>query len=320
MKWYAASLAFAFLLAGCGSSGNKSQVTGTGTVEATESSIAAQVPGRIVKMNFEEGALVQRGDTLAEIDHRSLVQQVNQAKAALVMAKQQYDLLMAGARSEDVKVGIEGVKQARANFHLAKLAFDRMTKLYGEHSVSQSQLDAARAQYDVAQAQLKSAQQTLEKLHHYARPQELRSAAAQVEQAQAALDNAAIAFEHSYVTAPFTGTVLDKLQEPGDFANVGAPLYTISNLKTMKMTVYIDEVELARIRLNDKAKVLLDGMPDHPFEGKVIYISPTAEFTPKNVETKQDRIKLVFAVKLEIANPSGYLKAGLPADATIFTK
>lgn len=320
MKWYAVLLAFAFLLAGCSSSKNESEVTGTGTVEATESSIAAQVPGRIVKMNFEEGALVQKGDTLAEIDHRSLVQQVNQAKAALVMAKQQYDLLIAGARSEDVKVGEEGVKQAQANFNLAKLSFDRTSKLYSEHSVPKSQLDAARTQYEVAQAQLQSAHQTLEKLRHYARPEELRSAAAQVEQAQAALDNATIAFDHSYVTAPFSGTVLDKLQEPGDFANIGSPLYTIANLKTMKMTVYIDEVSLARIRLNDRAKVLLDGMPNHPFDGKVIYISPTAEFTPKNVETKQDRIKLVFAVKLEIANPEGYLKAGLPADATIFTR
>lgn len=320
MKRYAVFLVFAFLLFGCGSSEKKDEVTGTGTVEATESSIAAQVPGRIVKMNFEEGALVQQSDTLAEIDHRTLTQQVNQAKASLEMAKQQYDLLIAGARSEDLKVGEEGLKQAEANFNLARLAFERTSKLYAEHSVSQSQMDGARAQYDVAQAQMKSAQQTLEKLHHYARPEEIRSAAAQVEQARAALDNATIAFEHSYVTAPFSGTVLDKLQELGDFANVGTPLYTIANLKTMKMTVYIDEVDLARIRLNDKAKVVLDGMPDHPFEGKVIYISPTAEFTPKNVETKQDRIKLVFAVKLAIANPDGYLKAGLPADATIYTK
>ncbi len=320
MKTQAVFLALAFFLFGCSSSNNKNEVTGTGTVEATESSIAAQVPGRIVSMNFEEGALVQKGDTIAEIDHRTLSQQVKEASAALEMARQQYDLLIAGARSEDLKVGEEGVKQAQANFNLAKLAFDRTTNLYSQHSVSQSQMDAARAQYDVAQAQLKSAQQTLEKLQHYARPEEIRSAAAQVQQAQAALDNATIAFDHSYVTAPFTGTVLDKLQEPGDFANIGTPLYTIANLKTMKMTVYINEVELARIRLNNKARVVLDGMPDHPFDGKVIYISPTAEFTPKNVETKQDRIKLVFAVKLAIANPDGYLKAGLPADATIYTE
>ncbi len=319
MKKYAGFLALAFLLFGCGSNGNKNEVTGTGTIEATESSIAAQVPGRIIRMNFEEGSRVQKGDTLAEIEHRSLVQQVDQAKAALVMATQQYDLLIAGARSEDLKVGEEGVKQAEANFNLAKLAYDRTNKLYKEHSVSQSQMDAAQAQYDVAQAQLQSARQNLQKLRHYARPEEIRSAAAQVQQARAALNNADIALEHSYVTAPFGGTVLDKLQEPGDFANIGTPLYTIANLKTMKMTVYIGEVDLARIRLGNKASVVLDGMPKHPFDGRVIFISPTAEFTPKNVETKQDRIKLVFAVKLEIANPDGYLKAGLPADAVIYT-
>jgi HlyD family secretion protein len=308
------------LLNGCGSNSNKNDVTATGTIEATESSIAAQVPGRIITMNFEEGSLVRKGDTLAEIDHRTLQQQVNEAQAALTMARQQYDLLVKGARSEDLRVAEEGVKQAGANFNLAKLALDRTQKLFNDRSVSQSQMDAAQAQYDVASAQMKSAQQNLEKMQHYARPEEIRSAVAQVEQAKAALDYAAISFEHSYVISPIDGTVLEKLVEVGDYANIGTPIYTVSDLRMMKMTVYVSEVDLARIRLEDSAKVILDGMPSHPFDGKVIYISPTAEFTPKNVETKEDRIKLVFAVKIGIANPENYLKAGLPADASIYTK
>jgi len=215
-------------------------------------------------MNFEEGAIAREGDTLAEIDHRSLAEQVNEAKAALVMAKQQYDLLIAGARREDLKVAEEGVKQAEANFNIAQLGYDRTKKLFSDRSVSQSQMDAAQAQYDVASAQLASARQTLEKLRHYARPEEIRSAAAQVDQARAALDNAVIAFDHSYVTAPFTGTVLEKLQEIGDFANIGTPVYTMADLRTMKMTVYVNEVDLARIRLGDDARVVLDGMPRIP--------------------------------------------------------
>ena len=320
MKRLAIVPLIAVVLVGCGSNSEKISVTATGTIEATESSIAAQVPGRIIKMNYEEGSVAGKGDTLAEIDHESLVQQVNQAKAALEIAQQQYDLLVKGARSEDLKVAEEGIKQAEANFNLARLAFDRTKKLFGEHSVSQSQMDAARAQYDVTSAQLKSAQETLAKLRRYVRPQEIRASAAQVEQAQAALDYATITLEHSFVTSPIDGTVLDKLLEIGDFANVGTPVYTVSNLRTMKMTVYVSETELARIRLGDNAKVVLDGMPNHPFEGKVIYISPTAEFTPKNVQTKQNRVTLMFAVKLAIANSSNYLKAGLPAEATIYTK
>lgn len=307
-------------LAGCGSNSDKNDVKATGTIEATESSIAAQVPGRIIKMNFEEGALIKKGDTLAEIDHRTLQQQVNQAQAALTMAKQQYDLLVKGARSEDLRVAEEGVKQAEANFNLAKLAVDRTQKLYNDHSVSQSQMDAAQTQYDVSSAQLQSARQNLEKMQHFARPEEIRSAAAQVEQAQAALDYSTISLEHSYVISPIDGTVLEKLVEVGDYANIGTPIYTVSDLKMMKMTVYVSEVDLAKIRLGDDAKVVLDGMPNHPFNGKVIYISPTAEFTPKNVETKEDRIKLVFAIRIGIANPENYLKAGLPADATIYAQ
>jgi HlyD family secretion protein len=309
-----------FLLAGCGSNADKNDVSATGTIEATESSIASQVPGRIIKMNYEEGSLVKKGDTLAEVDHRMIQQQVNQAQASLTMAKQQYDLLIKGARSEDLRVAEEGVNQAKANFDLAKLSIDRTRKLFSDHSVSQSQMDAAQAQYDVASAQMQSAQQNFEKVQHFARPEEIRSAAAQVEQAQAALDYATISLEHSYVISPIDGTVLEKLVEAGDYANIGTPVYTVSDLRTMKMTVYVSEVDLARIRLGDSAKVVLDGMPNHPFDGKVIFISPTAEFTPKNVETKEDRIKLVFAVKIGIANPENYLKAGLPADASIYTK
>ncbi len=308
------------LLAGCGSNVGKNDVSATGTIEATESSIAAQVPGRIIKMNFEEGALVKKGDTLAEIDHRTLQQQVNQAQAALTMARQQYDLLVKGARSEDLRVAEEGVKEAEANSNLAKLALDRTQKLYNDHSVSQSQMDAAQAQYDVASAQMQSSKQNLEKMQHFARPEEIRSAAAQVEQAQAALDYATISLEHSCVISPIDGTILEKLVEIGDYANIGTPVYTVSDLRTMKMTVYVSEVDLGKIRLGNDAKVVLDGMQDHPFDGKVIYISPTAEFTPKNVETKEDRIKLVFAVKIGIANQENYLKAGLPADASIHTK
>jgi HlyD family secretion protein len=307
-------------LAGCGTNSRGNELRATGTIEATESSIAAQVPGRIIKMKFEEGALVKEGDTLAEIDHSALAQQVNEAKAAYEMAKQQYDLLMNGARSEDLRVAEEGVKQAEANFNLAQLSFDRTRRLFAEHSVSQAQMDQVQAQYDIASAQLKSAQQNLEKMQHFARPEEIRSAAAQVEQARAALDYARINFNRSYITSPIDGTVLEKLLEVGDYANVGTPVYTVSDLRFMKMTVYVSEVKLAMIRLGDSAKVVLDGMPNHPFEGKVIYISPTAEFTPKNVETKEDRVKLVFAVKIGIANPDNYLKAGLPADALIYTK
>ena len=314
------SFGLAFALQGCGSTSDKNDVSATGTIEATESSIAAQVPGRIIKLNFEEGALVRKGDTLAEIDHQALIQQVSQAQAALTMAKQQYDLLVKGARSEDLRVAEEGVKQAEANFNLASLAFERTTKLFGDHSVSQSQMDAAQAQFDVASAQLQSAKQTLEKMQHYARPEEIKSAAAQVEQAQAALDYASISLQHSYVISPINGSVLERLVEIGDYANPGTPIYTVADLTMMKMTVYVSEEDLARIRLGDDAKVVLDGMPKHPFNGKVIFISPTAEFTPKNVETKEDRIKLVFAVKIGIPNPENYLKAGLPADAAIYTK
>ncbi|MGC8898048.1 MAG: HlyD family secretion protein [Bacteroidota bacterium] len=312
-------IALTIFAAGCSSNPPSADfLKATGTIEATETSVAVLVPGQIIKMNFEEGAEVKAGDTLAEIDHKSLVQHVKQAEASLEIAKQQYNLLIKGARREDLRVAEEAVKQAEANYHLAQLNLERANKLFAERSISQSQLDDAQTRYDVAAAQYKSAQETLAKLQKFAQPEEIKARAAQVQQAEAALNLAKIALDQSYITSPISGTITQKLLEVGDFANLGTPVYTVADLKKMKMTVYVTERELARIRLGDSAHVVLDGLPDYPFQGRVVYISPTAEFTPKNVQTKEERAKLVFAVKLEVDNRSNYLKAGLPAEATIF--
>jgi HlyD family secretion protein len=321
MKKRFLTIALTIFVAGCSSNPTPADyLKVTGTIEATETSVAVLVPGQIIKMNFEEGAEVKAGDTLAEVDHKSFLQHVKQAEASLEIARQQYNLLIKGARREDLRVAEEAVKQAEANYHLAQLNLERANKLFAERSISQSQLDDAQTRYDVAAAQYKSAQETLAKLQKFAQPEEIKARAAQVLQAEAALNLAKIALEQSYITSPISGTITQKLLEVGDFANVGTPVYTVADLKKMKMTVYVTERELARIRLGDSAHVFLDGLPNYPFPGRVVYISPTAEFTPKNVQTKEERAKLVFAVKLEVDNRSNYLKAGLPAEATIFSQ
>jgi HlyD family secretion protein len=315
-----AALISSAIFIGCSKHGVSGSISASGTIEATDVVLAAQVPGKILKMNYEEGSLVKKGDTLAEIDHSLLIEQVNQAEALLDIARQQYKLAVTGARSEDIRVAEEAVKQASASFNLAEKNYKRLQELYNQKSASRSQYDDAKARYDIASAQLKSAEETLRKIEKISRPEEIKEANARVQQAEAALKIAKINLDNSYIVSPIDGNVTEKLLEPGDFAGVGTPIYTVSDLRTMKMTVYVTEVELARIRLGDRADVVLDGMPQRTFPGRVTYISQTAEFTPKNVQTKEDRVKLVFGVRLEIENSSNYLKAGLPAEALIYSK
>ncbi|MGC8594956.1 MAG: HlyD family secretion protein [Candidatus Kryptoniota bacterium] len=307
-------------LTGCGRSGVSGNISASGTIEATDVILAAQVPGKIVKMNYEEGSTVKKGDTLAEIDHSMLLEQVKEAEALLEIARQQYKLALAGARSEDIKVAQEAVSQALISFNLAEKNYKRMEGLYKEKSASQAQYDDAKARYDIALAQLKTSQETLKKVEKISRPEEIKQASARVQQAEAALEIARINLDNSYIISPIDGSVTEKLLEPGDFAAVGTPVYTVSDLRKMKMTVYVTEVELAKIRLGDHADVVLDGMPHHIFPGRVTYISQTAEFTPKDVQTKEDRVKLVFGVQIEMENSMNYLKAGLPAEAVIYSR
>lgn len=311
------SLMLSEIFLGCSKKSLSDSISASGTIEATQVTLAAQVPGKIIKMNYEDGAAIKKGDTLAEIDHSSLLEQVKQAKALLDIARQQYKLAVTGARTEDIRVAQEAGRQALISFNLAEKNFNRLQKLYAEKSASQAQYDDAKAKYDIASAQLEAARETLKKIQKISRPEEISQADARVQQAEAALEIAKINLNNSYVISPLDGNVVEKLLEPGDFVTVGSPIYTVSDMKKMKMTVYVTEVELAKIRLGDHADVILDGMPHHVFPGKVTYVSQTAEFTPKNVQTKEDRVKLVFGVRIEIDNSLNYLKAGLPAEAVI---
>jgi HlyD family secretion protein len=140
---------------------------------------------------------------------------------------------------------------------------------------------------------------------------------ARLAQAQATLVLARRMLDNCRVISPLSGTVTSKAVEVGDLATPGAVIVSVSKLDTVKLTIYVSETELPRVKLGAEAEVRIDGGVQKVYPGKVTYISPTAEFTPKNIQTREDRVKLVFGVKIQIPNPDGALKPGLPADATI---
>lgn len=314
----AAVLVPALFLAGACSKGLKARgITVSGTIEVTEVNLATKVAGEILDMSVEEGAAVKKGDVLAGIDHASLDIQLKQAQAGADLAKAQLDLLVKGARKEDISQAEEVLRQAETSLRTAETDKRRMTALEKTGSVTAKQKEDADARYDLAAAQRNSAAEALARVKRLARPEEIRAAEARLAQAEAQVDLLKKTISDCVITCPVAGTVTDRPVEPGEFVGIGTTVLTIARLDEVHVMLYVSEAELGRVKLGDKVIVSIDSVPDKRFEGRVTFISPEAEFTPKNVQTKDDRVKLVFGVKVVIPNPDGFLKPGLPADAEI---
>ena len=278
-------------------------ITASGTIEGTDITIAAEVAGKIVERRVDEGARVHNGDTLLVIDDTEFQIQLRQAVANGEAAEAQYKLTVEGPRKEDIV-------QAEGAFKNAEGDFNRMESLLASHTVTQKQFDDAKARYI-------SAQQAYQKLHTGSRQEEIIAARARRDQAIAQADQLRKKIRDCHILSPSDGTVTLKSVEPGEYVTVGANLLRVTYLDNVKLTIYVPETELGNVHVGQKAKVTIDTYKEKSFDGTVTYIASTAEFTPKNVQTIEERSKLVFAVKLQISNPDGILKSGMPADATI---
>lgn len=304
------------LLAGCGND-HLGQIEASGTLEATEVKVSAKVPGQIEKVYVQEGNQVRVGDTLVVLDRVTLALQYKQAQAGVDLANAQYRLLLNGARIEDLRLAEESVRQAESSFKTANEDYKRMKELIASNTITKKQYDDAESRFTITEAQLNSAKQNLQKLQRFARPEEIAAAKARLDQAKASADLLLKQLNDAVIIAPVAGTVTHRAVEEGELIGVGTSVATVARLEQLNLMIYVNETDLGKVKLGGDADIVIDGYPEKSFQGKVIYISPIAEFTPKNVQTKEDRTKLVFGVKLEVQNTEGILKSGMPADAYV---
>jgi HlyD family secretion protein len=299
----AAAAALALIaLASCGGDDARG-ISASGTIEVIDVTVSARVPGEVVKRFVDEGSMVRAGDSIAVIRHLTAPLELIQADAAVAAAKSAWDLLRRGSREEDVRL-------ARATMENLGKDLRRAEELYRDTLVSDKEVSDARTRYTVAK-------ETYDKLVAGPLPEEIARARAQYEQAvaQAALVRQKI--EDSRITSPVAGMVTLRAVEEGEMVQAGSAIVRVSVLERVRLVIFVPEADLGKLKLGDAAAVSIDSYPDRTFRGRVIYISPTAEFTPKNVQTKEERVKLSFAVKIEVENPGGELKPGMPADAVI---
>jgi HlyD family secretion protein len=311
------TLCAVLLLVSCAKKDNPNDITASGTIEATDVNVAAKVPGQILALYVDEGANVDSGSLIALQDHSALDIQLREAEAAVSAARAQSAETRAGARIEDIRQANDAANAARSNRELATSELERIRNLVKGDAATKEQLDQAENKFFLAQNQLGQAEDNAKKIEHLARPEEISASNARVQQLEATRDRVRKTIDDSYIISPVAGIVTHKVIEQGELAGIGATVATVANLSKVYLMIYVTEEELPHIRLGEKVSVKVDGLPNKVFTGSVTYISPEAEFTPKNIQTKDDRTKLVFGVKVEIPNPNGALKKGLPADALI---
>jgi HlyD family secretion protein len=290
------------LLLGCGGN-NSGAIEASGTIEGTDVHVASQVMGQVREVRVAEGSQVATGDTIVLVDATEYLLQLNQARATMRMQESAYRLAVEGSRREDII-------QAEAAARTAATDYKRMEELLATQTVTQKQYDDAYARYVAAD-------QTYQKVLAGSRAEEIAAARARTEAAEAQVELLEKKLRDCRITSPTSGTVTLRSVEPGEFVTVGREVVRVTFLERVKLTIYVNVTDLGDVHLGQQADVRIDSAPDRSFDGEVVYISPVAEFTPKNVQTKEERTKLVFAVRLEVKNPDGTLKPGLPADATL---
>ncbi len=295
-----------------------SGVGASGTVEATEAQLGFQAPGRIESIRVKEGDQVRTGDTLATLDRTELMARRTQALAQLTQARAMLAELQAGSRSEELVQAQDAARAAGDRLADAQRDLDRTRRLLDAGAVSQEQYDKSRLQLDVLQSQKSQADQQLRLVQTGPRPERIEAQRAAVAQAEAAITQLDATLANAVVRAPFPGVVTVKDRETGETVPAGAPVVTIMNMADRWVRIYIPEDQLGAIHLGDSATITSDTWRNRQYGGRVSFISSQAEFTPRNVQTKEERVKLVYAVKVSITRDSAMdLKPGIPADVSL---
>lgn len=266
---------------------------GNGHVEGTEVAVSAEVTGRVLESTLQEGETVDKGDLLVRLDDAELTARLAQARAQAQALVQ-----------EQVQVAAQ-LETAKHHRKTAEADLSRYREL------RQSGLATPQ--------QLSQAEDAAEEAHSHVEASAARQAqlAAELEAARRQVDLLQIQLTKTRIEAPIEGTVLAKGIEVGELATPGRVVAVLVDLGRLELTVYVSEQDIGKIKLGDPARVRVDAFPERYFEAGVARVDQRAQFTPRDIHMPEERVRMVFGVTLTLANPQGYLKPGMPADAWI---
>ncbi|MBW7935185.1 MAG: efflux RND transporter periplasmic adaptor subunit [Gemmatimonadaceae bacterium] len=300
------------------SRGDDGQLSASGTVEATEAALGFQAAGRIAAIRVNEGDRVKAGDTLAMLDRTELSAREAQSLAQVGAAQAALSELERGARSEELAQAREADSAAAVRLADAQRDLARVQRLFTGGAASQEALDKARLGADVARSQREQAAQQLRLVQTGPRAERITAQRAVVASAQAMARQVAAQLANAVLIAPFDGVVTVRQRQPGEIVAPGSPVVTVANFGDRWVRIYVSETRLGAVSLGLLATITTDTYRDRHYAGAVSYIASEAEFTPRNVQTTEERVKLVYAVKVRITGDTALaLKPGMPADVSL---
>jgi HlyD family secretion protein len=298
----------------------------SGTIEAVQSELAFQVPGRVIAVSVREGNRVRKDQVLANLDPSEYKSRLEQAKANLERAIQNRSLAesnLAIARRtlpQDVTRAEASLQGARDTLDKTERNKKRYDQLYERQVVSAREYDSvrleyetARARYDEAKAALSQARSNLKKEESLRK--EVDAASAQIKSLQSAIEQSELQLMYTELKAPYDGVILSRNIEPGEVVSTGRQAITMADLSSVDLKIFVAETEIGNVKPGEPVDVKFDTFPNKVFKGHVTFISPEGEFTPKIIQTQKERVKIVYLVKVSIPNPDLELKTGMPADA-----
>ena len=288
-----------------------------GNVDIRQVQLAFNGSERIATMQVREGEQVHKGQLLATLDTVRLASNVNLQQAQLASQQQVVARLEAGSRPEEILKAQADVEAARIAADNAAQTYQRQKELVAKHFVAQQQADDAQAAADAAQARYQSLQETLKLVRLGPRKEDIAAARAMLRANQAALDVARNALADASLYAPDNGIVQERILEPGDMASPQRPVYTLALTDPVWVRAYVQGPDLGKVKPGMRAEVSTDSFPGKNYRAWVGYISPSAEFTPKSVETTQVRSSLVYQMRVFVCNPQDELRLGMPATVVI---
>lgn len=291
-----------------------------GNIDIREVQLAFQDSGKIRSVLVEEGAQVKAGELLAELDPERFALDVARLQGEVAAQEQTLKRLQAGSRTQEVLQAQAAVTSARATLQEAQLVLDRKTRLYTSNNIAKQEVDSARARAQTAQAVLKSAQEGLSLAEEGARKEDIAAAEAGLASVRAALGLAEKRLADSRLIAPAGGIIRSRILEPGAMAAPGAPVFTLALSDPLWVRTYINEPDLGHIREGMAAEVLSDSFPGKTYRAWVGFVSSTAEFTPKTVETTELRTKLVYQARVMVCNDAHELRLGMPVTVRLERK
>ena len=310
-------LTVGYLLLGGQTDDDESTLTLFGNVDIREAQLAFNSSEHIKEIFVQEGDRVKHGQLLATLHSKLLSTQLAEAEAMLLAQQLVVAKLEAGNRPQEIRKVEAEYEATKARAKAANDTYQRMQELLNNKLATPDDVENLRSQADVANAQMAAAKASLALLKAGSRKEDIAIAQAQLAAREAALSMVKQNLEHASLIAPADGIIRNRILEPGAMAFPQTPVLTLAFTDPIWVRVYLSETVLGKVSLGAKAIITTDSYPDKTYEGWVGYISPTAEFTPKNVQTAELRTRLVYSAKIYACNPQGELRLGMPATVSV---